>query len=178
MLSVFTTLLYHALIILNNSGEKIVIDVEVAIKIKLFYFADHLFCFYQLVNVTALGLSRTGKPIVKRRTARVKLRAGIKRFQEWIKKSRSRGVSSILRTVSSKFTGHYNYYGVIGNCKSLNQYYHVCRRLLFKWLNRRSQRRSYNWTGFDQVLKMYQIPVPKITERKTKEDKQPMLPFF
>ena len=124
------------------------------------------------------GLSRTGKPIVKRRTARVKLRAGIKRFQEWIKKSRSRGVSSILRTVSSKFTGHYNYYGVIGNCKSLNQYYHVCRRLLFKWLNRRSQRRSYNWTGFDQVLKMYQIPVSKITERKTKEDKQPMLPFF
>ena len=59
MLSIFTTLLYHALIILNNSGEKIVIDVEVAIKIKLFYFADHLFCFYQLVNVTALaqGLS-------------------------------------------------------------------------------------------------------------------------
>ena len=56
MLSVFTTLLYHALIILNNSGEKIVIDVEVAIKIKLFYFADHLFCFYQLVNVTALPL--------------------------------------------------------------------------------------------------------------------------
>ena len=55
MLSVFTTLLYHALIILNNSGEKIVIDVEVAIKIKLFYFADHLFCFYQLVNVTALA---------------------------------------------------------------------------------------------------------------------------
>ena len=58
MLSVFTTLLYHALIILNNSGEKIVIDVEVAIKIKLFYFADHLFCFYQLVNVTALVLRR------------------------------------------------------------------------------------------------------------------------
>ena len=61
MLSVFTTLLYHALIILNNSGEKIVIDVEVAIKIKLFYFADHLFCFYQLVNVTALVLCPTPK---------------------------------------------------------------------------------------------------------------------
>jgi len=124
------------------------------------------------------GTSRKGHAMVKKRTARVKLRAAIKRFQEWIKKSKSLVVSKVLRTVSRKFSGHYNYYGIIGNCKSLNQYYYVCRRLLFKWLNRRSQRRSYTWQGFAQVTKLFNVPTPKITQRKKEEDRQLMLPFF
>ena len=124
------------------------------------------------------GTSRKGEPLVKKRTARVKLRGAIKRFQEWIKDSKSLGISNVLRSVHRKFTGHYNYYGIIGNCKSLNQYYYVCRRLLFKWLNRRSQRRSYTWHGFDEVSKMFKIPAPKITQRKKKENKQQMLPGF
>ena len=45
--------------------------------------------------------------------------------------------------------------------------YYRTERLLFKWLNRRSQRLSYNWAGFKDLLKQFLIPVPKITEKYT-----------
>jgi len=38
-------------------------------------------------------------------------------------------------------------------------------RILFHWLNRRSQRLSYNWTGYKDLLKQFSIPAPKITEK-------------
>ena len=73
-------------------------------------------------------------------------------------------MAKLMRTVSSKLRGYWNYYGVRGNMKSLSQVYHECKKLLFKWLNRRSQRRSYTWEGFTDMLKHYRIPRPCITE--------------
>ena len=53
-----------------------------------------------------------------------------------------------MATYRSKLRGHYNYFGVIRNHASLQVYYTQTRRILKKWLNRRSQRRSYNWRGY------------------------------
>lgn len=52
-------------------------------------------------------------------------------------------------------------YGVSGNRRSLRRYVYVVGRLLFKWLNRRSQRRSANWERFDPVLERL-LPTPCI----------------
>jgi hypothetical protein len=41
---------------------------------------------------------------------------------------------------------------------------HQCRRILFKWLNRRSQMRSYTWAHFDAMLRRHTIPAPRIVE--------------
>ena len=38
-------------------------------------------------------------------------------------------------------------------------------RIIFKWHNRRSQRRSKNWAGFKELLKHFQVPQPRIVER-------------
>ena len=35
---------------------------------------------------------------------------------------------------------------------------------LFKVLKRRSNRRSYNWEGFTEMLRYYKLPYPKIYE--------------
>jgi len=61
--------------------------------------------------------------------------------------------------------GYCNYYGVIGNYASLVQFFKQVIRILLKWLNRRSLRRSYNWQGFDQLLKHYRIERPRIVGR-------------
>jgi len=53
-------------------------------------------------------------------------------------------------------------YVVIGNYDRQIQYFAQVRRILFKWLNRRSQRRSYNWEGFDQLLEHYKLERPRI----------------
>jgi group II intron reverse transcriptase/maturase len=111
------------------------------------------------------GKDRGGKPHLKRRTSRKKLRNSLKRFTEWCVKNRNLKPRILLRRLNAKLRGYYNYYGVIGNYDSLKQFFLQVERILFKWLNRRSQRRSYNWKGFDQLLEHYKIERPRIKGR-------------
>jgi len=48
--------------------------------------------------------------------------------------------------------GHVGYYGVSGNARQVGTYAYRVSRLLFKWLNRRSQRRGVTWDRFSKVL--------------------------
>jgi len=111
------------------------------------------------------GKDRSGKPHLKRRTSRKKLRSSIKRFTEWCKKNRNLEPRVLFRRINAKLRGYYNYYGVFGNYDSLQQFFQQVKRILFKWLNRRSQRRSYNWRGFEQLLEHYGVEQPRIVGR-------------
>ena len=68
----------------------------------------------------------------------------------------------LFAKVNRKLVGYYNYYGVTGNYKSLNSFVYQVTELLFKWLNRRSQRKSYNWEGFKELIKYFGIAKPRI----------------
>ena len=111
------------------------------------------------------GVSRKGKPIVKRRTARKKWRGGIQRMKEWIKTDRNQKIRRLMKTLAAKLRGTWNYYGIIGNSRRMSQFHTVTLRLVFKWLNRRSQRRSYTWRRFNRLLWRFQIPPPRIVEK-------------
>lgn len=110
--------------------------------------------------------SRAGKPIVKRRTARKELRAAVEHFTEWIKTHRHRKLRELMKTVAAKLRGHWNYYGLIGNSQSLSQFRTLSCEILFKWLNRRSQRRSLTWRAFNRLLERHQVPLPRIREQQ------------
>ena len=118
------------------------------------------------------AISRKFKPIIRRRTSRKKLKASIASFTEWIKTNRNKKISKLMKTLRAKYRGYWNYYGVIGNYGSLKTFYYQTRRILFKWLNRRSQRLSYNWAGFKDLLNQFLIPTPKITEKYPSKHKQ------
>ena len=111
------------------------------------------------------GKSRAGKDWLKRRTSRKKLRASVANFTAWIRKERHTKIRKLFKTLNAKYRGYWNYYGVIGNYQSLDDFYYQTKRILFKWLNRRSQRRSYDWKAFKQLLEYMQIERPRITER-------------
>lgn len=109
------------------------------------------------------GLSRNGKPLVTMRTSKKKFRAAISSIQTWIKDIRCKlGTDGILIKLRQKLQGHWNYYGVCGNYEMLSQYYHQVKKIMLKWLNRRSQRKSCNWAGFDKMLKHFRVPSPRI----------------
>jgi len=111
------------------------------------------------------GKSRSrGHPTVKRRTSRKKLRAAVARFTEWIRETRHTKIAELMKTLAAKYRGHWNYYGIIGNTQSLHRYYRETTRILFRWLNRRSQRRSYRWPAFRRLLQRFQIPPPRLVE--------------
>jgi RNA-directed DNA polymerase len=110
--------------------------------------------------------SRTrGQPYVARRTSRKKLRSAVERFTEWIRAHRHEKLSTLMETVAAKHRGHWNYYGIIGNSKSLGHYRTETCRVLHYWLNRRSQRRSYTWRAFHRLLKRFVVPLPRIWEK-------------
>ncbi|MCF6204966.1 MAG: group II intron reverse transcriptase/maturase [Methylococcaceae bacterium] len=101
-------------------------------------------------------------PIIKRRTSREKLRASLAKFKMWLKKASRLPKDILFALLNRKLRGYYNYYGIIGNFKSLNTFIYYVKRMLFKWLNRRSQRKSYNWKGFNEMIKHFKIIKPRI----------------
>jgi len=108
--------------------------------------------------------SRTGKMWVRRRTSPKKLRASTKAFADWIKANRHRRIGNLMRNVAQKLRGYWNYYGVPGNLESLKRLNRECMKLLFKWLNRRSQKRSYTWAGFNEMCEYFGMPPPRTME--------------
>ena len=116
------------------------------------------------------GRALNGKAVVKRRTARKKLRTSVANFTEWIKNERHSGIPWIMKTMAAKLRGHWNYYGVIGNQASQWEFFRQITGILYKWLNRRSQRTSYTWAGLRDLFKQYAVPKPCTTENRPTDD--------
>lgn len=68
----------------------------------------------------------------------------------------------IMQKVGLKLRGHYAYYGVTDNYRGVARFYREVTKLLFKWFNRRSQRRSYRWDEFEQLLQIFPLPQPRV----------------
>lgn len=106
--------------------------------------------------------SQSGKFRVKRKTSRKKFKQKVQEYKIWIKQNRNAPLEDIMNTTKKKLIGHYNYYGVRDNSYSLNNYFSCITYLLYKWLNRRSQRNSYSTETFRLMVKAYELPTPKM----------------
>jgi group II intron reverse transcriptase/maturase len=109
---------------------------------------------------------------VRRVTNARKFRNGLKALKNWLKKSRSIPLPEIIATLKSKLRGVWNYYGVIGNSERNGRFAWFAQRLVYKWLNRRSQRRSYNVTAFMEAWERWQIPMPRVVEKPWPQARQ------
>jgi hypothetical protein len=67
-----------------------------------------------------------------------------------------------IEVLRLKLMGHFRYYGVSGNMPMMRAFYREAIKLAFKWINRRSQKRSYNWDQFRRYLRFNPLPSPKI----------------
>jgi group II intron reverse transcriptase/maturase len=100
------------------------------------------------------------KRILKLKTQKKTLHRAIQSFVNWIKGKRCTLKSQVLWNIAkSKLVGHYNYFGYALNLGKLNHFYWQVTKALFKWLNRRSQKRSFYWYQF--YLKLHHNPLPK-----------------
>ncbi len=109
------------------------------------------------------GKTRNGKFKVKRRTSRKKFAQSLHEFTEWARKSRTvLRKGEMLRGAKTRVAGHMNYYAITDNSEKCSSYHHYATRILFKWINRKSQRGSYTWEGYRQVLKWIGWPEPNI----------------
>ena len=99
---------------------------------------------------------------VKRKTAQKKYCAKLKEMKIWLKENRHLRFKDLFNMVNQKLRGHYQYYGMTDNSRSMENFLYATRRMIFKWLNRRSQKKSYTWERFSQMLRIFPLVQPRI----------------
>lgn len=99
---------------------------------------------------------------VKRKTSAKKMRGSLKRIKEWLIINRTLPINVLMSKLKLKLQGYYRYYGVSDNTRTLGKFKRMVEGILFKWLNRRSQRRSYSWQNYYKLLERYKLPNPKL----------------
>lgn len=131
------------------------LNVEKTKIVKLEKYSSNQFDF---LGFTFYWGKQNGKALLKVKTQKNKLLASIREFYHWIKQNRSRfKLTTLWKLAKSKIQGHINYFGYWMNGKKINHFYTEALRSLFKWLNRRSQKLSYTWSGFKERVKNYPL---------------------
>lgn len=108
------------------------------------------------------GLSKMGRYRVKRKTAKKKFNAKVREMKTWIKDHRYLKVTEMIKQINIKLIGHYRYYGITDNAYSINLFKICVNKLLWKWLNKRSERKSYTIKEFSEMIKRNPLIKPKI----------------
>lgn len=112
------------------------------------------------------GKSRDGYKIPKVKTSGKRLRAKLSNATQWIKEVRNKyRLKIIWKKLCIKIEGHIRYYGVSFNAKQLRLFIEETTKILFKWLNRRSQRKSFDWERFQLFIKANPLPKARICHK-------------
>jgi RNA-directed DNA polymerase len=111
------------------------------------------------------GRGRRREPLLKIKTSSKKQSRAITAFSDWIKSVRNRlPTKQLWKIAASKLQGHYNYFGVRFNSAKLSQFYWCATGALYKWLNRRSQKRSYDSEQFRKRIFYNPLPKPPLSK--------------
>jgi group II intron reverse transcriptase/maturase len=107
------------------------------------------------------GTNKQGKFCVKPKTSSKKYRAKVKAMKDWLRTRLTAPIKQTMETLNRKLIGHYRYYGVTYNVQMLVKFHYHTTKMLFRMMNRRSQKRSYNWETFRKMLEYYPLAKPK-----------------
>ncbi len=109
------------------------------------------------------AVTRKGRFKVSRRTSAGRFRKSLREIYLWLKALKNTiSIKELWTQLISKIRGHYQYYGVSENFGRLQEFYHCVESIAFKLLNRRCQKKSFNWQGFCKYLQRFPLPKPHI----------------
>jgi hypothetical protein len=108
------------------------------------------------------GLSRNGKWVVRKRTAKDRFSRTLRRIAEWCRMHRHDDVEMQHRALVLKLNGHYAYFGVTSNLRALARIHHEVKAIWRKWLSRRSQKGFLDWDAMHRLLERFPLPRPRI----------------
>lgn len=111
------------------------------------------------------GLSRNGRWVVKRRTAKDRFSRTLRRIAEWCRRHRHDDVETQHRALVKKLRGHYAYFGVTSNYEALARLRYEAIAIWRRWLSRRSQKAFVSWSAMHRLLERFPLPTPRIVHR-------------
>jgi len=111
------------------------------------------------------GLGRQKFWCLKKKTKAKKLRESLAEISAWCRANRHKKVRWQHKKLSEKILGHYAYFAVTGNIRSLENFLYGTCRIWGKWLSRRSQKKHLSRTTFYKRLSKNPLPYPKIVHK-------------
>jgi group II intron reverse transcriptase/maturase len=113
-----------------------------------------------------LGKTLKGGTVPKVKTSGKRFRSKLNNVKSWAKQIRNKiPLGEIWKTFCSKLRGHVQYYSVSFNSKMVDKFFQESLKIIFKWLNRRSQRKSFDWDKFNLFIERHPLPSTKIVHR-------------
>ena len=106
--------------------------------------------------------SRKGYWIIKRKTAKKKLRRSMKAIWVWCRNNRHINIMIQWKLLNLKLRGHYQYYGIRCNFKSLEIFYFYLKKAWKRWLGTRSSKSYISYAKFELLLKKYPLVLPRV----------------
>jgi len=107
--------------------------------------------------------TRKGRWAVTCKTRSARLTRAIKAVSDWCRSHRHLAVKEQHTALTRRVQGHFNYFGVNGNLRSLSVLRYQAERAWHKWRNRRSQRARLTWERFRDLLRDFPLPRPRVT---------------
>lgn len=113
------------------------------------------------------GRAYDGEIRIMQRTARSRLHGSIAKIKQWVKANRHLRGAAFVKSLNRRLNGHYNYYGVKSNERSIKRFFDEAIESAFKWLNRRGGKKSsFTWSSFVQALKRLGVSKPRVMKRQ------------
>ncbi|WP_246529064.1 group II intron reverse transcriptase/maturase, partial [Oceanobacillus oncorhynchi] len=106
--------------------------------------------------------SRNGRFRVKRKSSSKKVKEKLKSQKKWLQMHRTTDIRLIMERLNLALQGYYNYYCITDNAYEVKNFWDKVKQLLFKWMNRRSQKKSFSWEKFQRFLQKYPLISPRI----------------
>jgi hypothetical protein len=113
------------------------------------------------------GRTRQGRWQMWCKTRTARLRRAIQSVNDWCRRYRHLPLQAQRVALTRRLVGHFNYFGVNGNYRSLLLLVEEVKRCWHRWLGRRHQRKHkpLTWKRFGEILKRLPLPRPRITVR-------------
>jgi group II intron reverse transcriptase/maturase len=108
---------------------------------------------------------RNGQFRVKRKTSKKKFNKKVKEMDKELREKiidLGYKATEVIKWVNQVLVGYFHYYGITDNTRMLSSFVYRIDRILFKWLNRRSQKRSYTWDSYGELKKEFPLAKPRI----------------
>ena len=109
--------------------------------------------------------ARSGRWGMTCKTRQARLRRSVQAIADWCRRHRHLPVKVQHAALTRRIQGHFNYFGVSGNFRSLLMLVEEAKRAWYKWLRRRSLQAHLTWKRFGELLKRFPLPRPRIRVR-------------
>ena len=108
------------------------------------------------------GKTREGKyrPVIH--TSKKKMKKSKQNIKKYLYENMHTPVSTVMNMLVTKIRGHFNYYGVNGNFKSLQKYIKYVKYSYYRILRRRGQKHPIKYQDFLRIWNGWEMPKVKI----------------